>query len=77
MKRVVLIAIWVVCLSNMYFFSDIIYNHCLGNEISQFSGASTGESQYYFSIFMDVIALVLLTIYTIILTEEELIREAS
>lgn len=75
MKKIILIVIWIVCLSNMYFFSDIIYNYCLDNETSQFSGASTGELQYYFSIFMDAMCILMLSIYTIVLTEKKLIKE--
>jgi hypothetical protein len=68
MKKVFLIAIWAICLANAFFFIDILINFCLGYTESAISGATTKESQAYFSVVMLVLITLTLYLYTKCLT---------
>lgn len=61
MRKLFLVIVWAICLANAFFFTDILINFCLGNSVSQISGATTEETQAYFSVFM--LALITLTMY--------------
>lgn len=63
-KKVFLIAVYIICIANMVFFTDVIVNHVIGNEVSMLSGASTGDVQCYISIVVDFMCLVIVYFYT-------------
>jgi hypothetical protein len=68
MKKLFLIFIWLICLANGFFFADILINFFLGYTESAISGATTKESQAYFSVVMLVLITLTLYLYTKCLT---------
>lgn len=71
MKKILLVAVWAICLLNMLFFTDIIINYIIGNSQAFLSKASTGLSQMILASVMDLACVMLLYLYTIILNEKE------
>ena len=70
MKKAILILVWAICLSNMVFFTDIIINYLNGNIESSLSGATTEQSQMVLSVVMDAICILLIWMYTTVLTQK-------
>jgi len=70
MKKAILITIWAICLSNMVFFTDIIINYLIGNDKSSLSGATTEQSQMVLSLVMNGICILLIWMYTTVLTQK-------
>lgn len=64
MKQIILAAVWLICLANILFFLDIIICYLTGYTKSPFTGATTGQVQVMFSMFMILIILVTLSLYT-------------
>jgi hypothetical protein len=70
MKKAILISVWAICLSNMVFFTDIIINYLIGNDKSSLSGATTEQTQMVLSVVMDAICILLIWMYTTVLTQK-------
>jgi hypothetical protein len=70
MKKAILISVWAICLSNMVFFTDIIINYLIGNDKSALSGATTEQSQMVLSLVMNAICILLIWMYTSVLTQK-------
>jgi len=70
MKKAILILVWAICLSNMVFFTDIIINYLNGNIESSLSGATTEQSQMVLSVVMDAMCILLIWMYTSVLTQK-------
>jgi len=70
MKKAILISVWAICLSNMVFFTDIIINYLIGNDKSSLSGATTEQSQMVLSLVMNGICILLIWMYTTVLTQK-------
>ena len=68
-RKAVLIVVWAVCSLNIFFFSDIVINHWLGNTQSALSGATTRSVQCYISFIMIAICVAIIAMYTIVLRE--------
>ena len=68
MRKLFLILVWLICLANGFFFSDILINFFLGYSKSFISGATTGESQAYLSVVMLAVITLTLYLYTNLLT---------
>ena len=64
MKQIILASIWLICLANILFFLDIIICYLTGYTKSPFTGATTGQMQSIFSIFMIAIIMITLSLYT-------------
>ena len=70
MRKIFLIIVWIVGLSNGLFFADILINFILGNSKSVFSGATTEQTQALLSVVMLVTISLMLYLYTITLTSK-------
>lgn len=71
MRKIFLIIVWIVGLSNGLFFADILINFILGNSKSMFSGATTEQTQALLSIVMLVLISFMLYLYTNVLTSKK------
>ena len=70
MRKIFLIIVWIVGLSNGLFFTDILINFILGNSKSILSGATTEQTQALLSIIMLILISLMLYLYTTALTSK-------
>jgi len=68
-RKLVLLAVWIICILNIVFFGDIIINYLIGNTESPFSGATTKGPQCQLSLMMVLLCITIISIYTIALRE--------
>lgn len=68
MRKLFLVIVWLICLANGFFFADILINFFLGYTESTISGATTKETQAYFSVVMLAVITLTLYLYTNLLT---------
>lgn len=68
MRKLFLVIVWLICLANATFFSDILVSFFMGHTTAFLTNATTKESQAYFSVVMLAVITLTLYLYTNLLT---------
>lgn len=71
MRKLFLILVWLICLANATFFSDILVSFFMGHTTAFLTNATTKEFQASFSAVMLAVITLILYFYTNVLTSKK------